>query len=673
MLTRSTAAPPTPWSRDLAEPVVDSSAFIHPFSQIIGDVRVAENVLVAPGSSLRADEGAPFAVGAGTSIQDGVVIHGLEEGRVLGDDEQPYSVWIGRDVCITHKSIIHGPAFIGDGAFVGFRSTIFNARLGAGCIVMMHALVQDVELPPGKFVPSGAVITHQEQADQLPDAQPQDIAFVKELIHVNQELRAGYACAADEACIREVITRDRPSPTSIAQDNGSKTMQPQRLTSDIVHQIRQLLSQGYRIGTEHADARRYRSNVWQTCTPVQSTREGDVLTAIEACLTEHASEYVRMFGIDPVAKRRVATTTIQRADGKAIQVQSQSVPTAGASTTAPSTSHAGSYDAGQEAGLVQQVRQLLSQGYRIGLEYADARRFRSNVWQSCSPVQSNNEREVMAALQTCLNAHQGEYVRMFGIDPVAKRRISPVTIQRPDGRATVNVSSTAVSSNGASYAAAPSTTPVGSLSGEVAQRIRGLLSQGYRIGTEHADIRRFRSNVWQTCAPIDANRESEVMSALNACIQDHAGEYVRMFGIDPTAKTRMAPAIIHRPGDVVNNGQQVVSSGSSLNQPPAANSPSYSAHTYNGNGNGKTVSNDVVQQVRQLVSQGYRLSLEHADLRRYRSGAWQSGGILEGNDPSAVIAALEAGLASHSGEYVRLVGIDPQAKRRVLETTIQRP
>jgi len=30
-------------------------------------------------------------------------------------------------------------------------------------------------------------------------------------------------------------------------------------------------------------------------------------------------------------------------------------------------------------------------------------------------------------------------------------------------------------------------------------------------------------------------------------------------------------------------------------------------------------------------------------------------------------------LTSHSGEYVRLVGIDPQAKRRVLETTIQRP
>jgi carbon dioxide concentrating mechanism protein CcmM len=38
-----------------------------------------------------------------------------------------------------------------------------------------------------------------------------------------------------------------------------------------------------------------------------------------------------------------------------------------------------------------------------------------------------------------------------------------------------------------------------------------------------------------------------------------------------------------------------------------------------------------------------------------------------------VVAALEACLAEHSGEYVRMIGIDPQAKRRVAETIIQRP
>lgn len=670
MVTPSTAAPPTPWSRDLARPRVDSSAFIHPFSQLIGDVRVAENVLIAPGASIRADEGSPFVIGAGSSIQDGVVIHGLEEGKVLGDDDQPYSVWIGREACITHKSIIHGPAFIGDGAFVGFRSTIFNARLGAGCVVMMHALVQDVEIPPGKYVPSGAVITRQDQADQLADAQPQDIAFVKELINANQQLRAGYACSVDEACIREVVSSsgDRSSVTSSAQENGIKTMQSQKLTADIVHQVRQLLNQGYQIGTEHADMRRYRSNVWQTCAPIQSTREGEVLAALEACLEEHSGEFVRMFGIDPAAKRRVASTTIQRPDGKAVDMPSQSVPQAGTSNGSSTASHSSqSSNGGQDAGVIHQIRNWLSQGYRIGLEHADARRFRSNVWQSCSPVQSNNEREVMAALQACVNNHPGEYVRMFGIDPVAKRRIAPVTIQRPDGKASIQSSAnSSASSNGASYSNGASSG--GNLSGDLAQRVRGLLSQGYQIGTEHADTRRFRSNVWQTCSPIESTRESEVLSALNACVQDHAGEYVRMFGIDKKAKKRLAPTIIHRPGESVSNGSSGggASSASQRREPTSYQSPSQ-------NGHNPSVSNDVVQQVRQLINQGYRVSLEHADVRRYRSGAWQSGGMLEGHNPSAVVAALEAGLASHSGEYVRLVGIDPQAKRRVLETTIQRP
>ncbi|NER82314.1 MAG: acetyltransferase, partial [Leptolyngbya sp. SIO1D8] len=559
MVTRSAVAPPTSWSRDLAEPTIDSSAYVHPFSQLIGDVRVGENVLIAPGASIRADEGAPFAIGAGSSIQDGVVIHGLEQGKVLGSDQQPYSVWIGTNVCITHKAIIHGPTYIGDNSFIGFRSTVFNARLGRGCVVMMHALIQDVEIPPGKFVPSGAVITDQVQADQLLDAKPEDLAFVQELISVNQELRAGYACAASEACLSDAFSdRDRTPPTFIDHDNGTKTMQPQRLTPDIIQQVRQLLSQGYRIGTEHADIRRYRSNVWQTCSPIQAPREADVLAALEACLAEHAGEYVRMFGIDPVAKRRVASTTIQRADGKPVEVSARAVPQAGVSGAATSSSSSRSSGGSSEAGLQQQVRQLLSQGYRIGMEHADSRRFRSNVWQSCAPINATSEREAMAALQNCLAEHAGEYVRIFGIDPVAKRRVSHITVQRPDGKATFNAPASSGASvatstqNGVHSAGAP--TASGQISAEVIQQVRQLLSQGYRIGSEHADSRRFRSNVWQTCAPISNARESEVISALNACIQEHAGEYVRIFGIDPVAKKRLSPVIIHRPGSSGHNG-----------------------------------------------------------------------------------------------------------------------
>jgi len=135
-------------------------------------------VVIAPGTSIRADEGTPFHIGDDSKIQDGAIIHGLEKSRVVGDDGREYSVWIGRGSCITHMALIHGPAYVGDRCFIGFRSTVFNARIGADCIVMMHALVQDVEIPAGKFVPSGSVITSQQQADRLPDVTEIDRAFL---------------------------------------------------------------------------------------------------------------------------------------------------------------------------------------------------------------------------------------------------------------------------------------------------------------------------------------------------------------------------------------------------------------------------------------------------------------------------------------------------------------
>ncbi|MEM7593038.1 MAG: carbon dioxide concentrating mechanism protein CcmM, partial [Cyanobacteria bacterium P01_A01_bin.83] len=201
MAARTKAAPPTPWSSDLATPKVDETAYVHSFSRLIGDVRVGANVFIAPGSSIRADEGTPFYIGEGSNIQDGVVIHGLEKGRVVGDDDQEYSVWIGKNTCITHMALIHGPAYIGDECFIGFRSTVFNSKVGDGCIVMMHALIQDVEIPPGKYVPSGAVIVNQQQAERLPDVIDSDRSFANHVVQINEALLAGYRCADDEACV----------------------------------------------------------------------------------------------------------------------------------------------------------------------------------------------------------------------------------------------------------------------------------------------------------------------------------------------------------------------------------------------------------------------------------------------------------------------------------------
>ncbi|NJM95137.1 MAG: carbon dioxide concentrating mechanism protein CcmM, partial [Acaryochloridaceae cyanobacterium CSU_5_19] len=199
MVVRSPAAPLSPWSSDLVEPQVDPTAYIHSFAKLTGDVRVGADVLIAPGTSIRADQGTPFYIGDQVTIQDGVVIHALEQGRVQGDDQAQYAVWIGHRTALTHMVLVHGPAYIGDNCFIGFRSTIFNAKVGRGCIIMMHALIQDVDIPPGKYVPSGAVITNQQQANRLPDVNESDRQFAQHIIQVNQALRADYQSMAHKS------------------------------------------------------------------------------------------------------------------------------------------------------------------------------------------------------------------------------------------------------------------------------------------------------------------------------------------------------------------------------------------------------------------------------------------------------------------------------------------
>jgi ribulose bisphosphate carboxylase small subunit len=81
--------------------------------------------------------------------------------------------------------------------------------------------------------------------------------------------------------------------------------------------------------------------------------------------------------------------------------------------------------------VLQQVRTLLAQGYQIGLEHVDQRRFRAGSWQSCAAIHTPNEAEAIKALESCLVNHEGEYVRLFGIEPGARRRVMENIIQRP--------------------------------------------------------------------------------------------------------------------------------------------------------------------------------------------------------------------------------------------------
>ncbi|MEA5579133.1 ribulose bisphosphate carboxylase small subunit [Anabaena sp. UHCC 0451] len=553
MAVRNTAAPPTPWSRSLAEPDIHQTAYVHSSCNLIGDVHLGQNVIIAPGTSIRADEGTPFSIGENTNIQDGVVIHGLEQGRVIGDDGKEYSVWIGKSASITHMALIHGPAYVGESCFIGFRSTVFNARVGAGCIVMMHALIQDVEIPPGKYVASGSIITTQQQADRLPDVQAQDQQFAHHVVGINQALRTGYRCAEDLKCIApirdEINLSGAKSYTSIVVDELERSSEvASKLGAETVEHVRYLLNQGYKIGTEHVDQRRFRTGSWQSCQPIEPRSLGEAISALESCLTDHSGEYVRLFGIDN-GRKRVLETIIQRPDGVVASTSGFKAPAAGSYRSYNGNGNSNGNGAVASGSLsdetINQIRQLLANGYKIGTEHVNERRFRTGTWESCEPIETTSANAVVTALEECMVNHQGEYVRLIGIDSKAKRRILETIIQRPNGQ--VAVSSGSAKTAVASYSGGTATATSTRLSAEVVDQLRQLLTGGFKISVEHVDQRRFRTGTWASCGQIQATSEREAIAALEAIISEYAGEYVRLIGIDPAAKRRVLEAIIQRP------------------------------------------------------------------------------------------------------------------------------
>jgi carbon dioxide concentrating mechanism protein CcmM len=550
------AAPPTPWSQNLAEPKIHHTAYVHAFSNIIGDVRIGENVMIAPGISIRADEGNPFAIGANTNIQDGVVIHGLEQGRVTGDDGKLYSVWIGNNSSITHMALIHGPAYVGNDCFIGFRSTVFNAKIGDGCVVMMHALVQDVEIPPGKYVPSGAIITTQQQADRLSEVQPDDRKFAAHIISINDSLRSGYRCADDIECITPLQDSHAADLTGIGPSTlnlplQQRNIQKSNLHPDVISSVRNLIAQGYQVGTEHANKRRFQTSSWTSCASFNSKNEGEILTHLESCLQDHSGEYVRLIGIDTNAKRRVLETIIQRPSDRPGQSEVRNVSTSSFSQpSSSSTVNSGSAN----SDLVAIVRQLINQGCKIAIERADKRRFQTSSWTSYS-LESQTETAILAAISDCIANNPNDYIRAIGVDPHAKRRVSEQIVHRPGQSISANHSNT--SSNN-SFSTTTSSFSTGSkstqpntsstlLTLDAIETISRLVAQGCAIFTEFADERRQKSNAWETGGQVSGSNAAEVVRSLESIVRDRQKSYVRVIGVDQKAKKRIAEKVIHRP------------------------------------------------------------------------------------------------------------------------------
>jgi carbonic anhydrase/acetyltransferase-like protein (isoleucine patch superfamily) len=196
----------TSFNRRPAFPDVHPSAYVHPLSAVIGSVTVGRRVMIAPGASVRGDEGTPIYIGDFSNVQDGVVIHALETSHGGKDIDAhrvavaggSYAVYVDVRVSLDHQCCVHGPALIGHDTVVGMQALVYNARVGGNCVIEPGAKVFGrlgmIEIPDGRHVPAGQVVTTQAQADALPQADENYpyAGLNRALVEVNVELADGY-------------------------------------------------------------------------------------------------------------------------------------------------------------------------------------------------------------------------------------------------------------------------------------------------------------------------------------------------------------------------------------------------------------------------------------------------------------------------------------------------
>jgi ribulose bisphosphate carboxylase small subunit len=111
------------------------------------------------------------------------------------------------------------------------------------------------------------------------------------------------------------------------------------------------------------------------------------------------------------------------------------------------------------------------------------------------------------------------------------------------------ISSPAAIPNGhaKSYAGQPASTR---LTPDMVTEVNRILGMGDRLGIEWVDERRFRANSWNCYNTLQGNG-AEAITALEACLEEHHGDYVRLVTISAKDRRRISENIIHRPSSRV--------------------------------------------------------------------------------------------------------------------------
>ena len=141
-------------------PTLGSGSWVAPSAELIGDVRLGEDVGIWFGAVIRGDN-TPMIVGDRSNIQEGAMCH--------SDPGAPLT--IGSDCTVGHHAILHG-CTVGNRVLIGMGAIVLNrAEIGDGCIVGAGALVTEGKaFPPNSLIvgsPARAVRTLDASAQAM--------------------------------------------------------------------------------------------------------------------------------------------------------------------------------------------------------------------------------------------------------------------------------------------------------------------------------------------------------------------------------------------------------------------------------------------------------------------------------------------------------------------------
>ncbi len=132
----------TLYALDELKPATDTSAWVAPDANVIGNVQLAADTSVWFGATLRGDNES-IEVGTGSNVQENCVFH----------TDIGFPLVIGRNCTIGHKVMLHG-CVIGENSLIGMGATILNgARIGRNCLIGAGTLITE-----NKVIPDGSLV-----------------------------------------------------------------------------------------------------------------------------------------------------------------------------------------------------------------------------------------------------------------------------------------------------------------------------------------------------------------------------------------------------------------------------------------------------------------------------------------------------------------------------------